>query len=66
MDRALQLTDNYISKAYLKNDLIQDFINDYMVAPEHREGAFVKKPRTTILGQVRKTKPDNPAFFTEN
>ena len=65
MERTLQLTDNYISKAYLNNDLIKNFIDGYMVASENREGAFVKKPRNTILGIVRTSNQENPAFSTE-
>ena len=56
-ERAYKLSDKYICKSHITNTLINQYINDYKIAPELNEGAHAKGlPRKTILGKLKDKK----------
>ena len=58
IDRAFELTNKYIKKAYTNNPLIKETINNYKKAIPKNDGIHNKEPtRMTILGIIR-TKTD--------
>ena len=55
-DRAWRLTDNYMSRALVHNDLIKTLTMTYLIAEPLNEGSHIKpsnRPRQTILGSIK-------------
>lgn len=54
-ERCINLTDKYVQKAHVCNELIKETIKNYIVAQELNEGAFCGKykSKTTILGAIK-------------
>ena len=54
VDRAFNLTDKYLSKAYETNSLIKSTMDTYQSSHQLDDGAHAKrKPRLTILGTFK-------------
>lgn len=54
-ERCAKLTDKYILKAKIHNELIKELIKNYNEAHEIHEGAFARhfKPKPTLLGLIK-------------
>ena len=66
-ERAAKLTDKYICKSFVSNQLINETIERYKKSALLDDGSHSKsKPRTTILGKMKKNKNTKSSSFLQD
>ena len=59
--RSKELSTSYLIKSFQQNEITKELVDKYREGKIVYEGLFCKNPRTTILGHLIRTDPNNQA-----